>query len=440
MKVEGAMLYLVKQLLFDLNIKVERDSLESNFYRLGFIAPVACIVSFFHIVLFYAFVKTTSTNEILWRDSIIRIHFVVLAVFSLVICVLLFDKKKCRLSLVKKNILQYAIISIVLLVSIGLTVYDQLVTQSIAPYIIISLAVAMSFLIKPLIALGLFSVNYVVFYWVIGLVQKNQAVLVSTRVNALSVNVLSLLLVCILWASYSVNLNQRKLIESQNNELQNSKFFLERMNDELELAFYQTQIKPHFFYNTLNTISYICLQDGQQASVLVEKLAVFLRRHFDFYEFNGKVTLFDEVELIKTYTDIQKARFLDRLTLKIEIENHLTSLLVPSLILQPLIENAIEHGILKRITGGKIILRVYELHDWVRFEVIDNGIGMSKEAIDKVFSSNHSIYKSDQTPLRKGIGLINIQKRLKKYYGSELEIIKNEFEGLTVAFVIHKQE
>lgn len=434
------MLQLIKDFFLKRNFIIEQQAVNANFTRLGFIAPVACIVSLVHIVLFYTFVKTASSNEALWRWGILVSHLSLLVMYLIVVLIFLYSRKKRVLSTRNELLVQYIHIPLIILIGITLTVFDQMVTQSIAPYIIISLAVAMSFLIRPTVALVFFSVSYVIFFSTIGITQNNAVVLVSNRVNGFSVNALSFAITCILWKYYSKNQTQKLLIEDQKIELEKNKLSLESINDELELSFYQSQINPHFIYNTLNTISYLCLEDSTRASSIVEKLAYYLRWHFDFHKFNNQVSLNEEVELIKIYIEIQKARFQERLDFQIDIDEHLYTVKVPSLILQPLVENAILHGVMKRSSGGKIILKASEDNNQIKFEVIDNGVGMTSEVIEKTLFMDTVQYTNEDVTQRRGIGLVNIRKRLHKLYCSTLVISNNEFDGVTVSFVLEKQE
>ena len=210
-----------------------------------------------------------------------------------------------------------------------------------------------------------------------------------------------------------------------------------RTKDEIELAFYQSQIAPHFLYNALSAIAMYCMTEPKKASNLILDLSFFLRKTFDFKKTQYAVTLEQELELITAYVNIEKVRFGNRLHIEYELDDVSRQLLLPPLILQPLVENAINHGIMKRLEGGSITIRAIHCGATVRFEVCDDGVGISPECIQYI----QSIQWNDELleiPIfeKHGVALKNIQTRLAKLYNSKLMITINESGGTTVSFEI----
>jgi len=165
-----------------------------------------------------------------------------------------------------------------------------------------------------------------------------------------------------------------------------------------------SQINPHFLFNTLNTVSSLIRFDPDMARTVLFKLANILRRrlksqiHF--------VPLKQELEFIDDYLDIEVVRFgQDKLQIRKEIEADTLDVLVPSMILQPLLENAIRHGIGPKIEGGTITLRAAHSKGHLIIEVIDNGVGIPEER-------RYGILES-------GIGISNVHERLKVLYGQD---------------------
>jgi len=165
-----------------------------------------------------------------------------------------------------------------------------------------------------------------------------------------------------------------------------------------------SQINPHFLFNTLNTVSSLVRFDPDTARNMVLKLSNILRRrlktqmHF--------VSLKQEVDFIDDYLDIEVVRFgKDKLQIRKEIDPDTLDLVVPSMILQPLIENAIRHGIGPKIEGGTITLRSRRQNGRLAVEVIDDGLGFPDERRPELFDS--------------GIGIRNVRERLKALYGQE---------------------
>lgn len=200
--------------------------------------------------------------------------------------------------------------------------------------------------------------------------------------------------------------------------------------EEQELALMQarvdaliSQINPHFLFNTLNTVSSLVRFDPDTARTVVLKLSNILRRrlkaqvHFS--------PLRQEIEFIDDYLDIEVVRFgRDKLQIRKEIDPETLEVVVPSMILQPLVENAIRHGIGPKIEGGTITLRAWRNNGRLAVEVIDDGVGIPDER-------RHEVYDS-------GIGISNVRERLKVIYGQEFsfEIESKPGKGTAIRFEI----
>lgn len=192
-----------------------------------------------------------------------------------------------------------------------------------------------------------------------------------------------------------------------------------------ELKFLQAQIKPHFLYNSLNTIISISQYDIDKARELLRDFSQYLRRSFDFRGLSQLVPLKHELDLAKAYIQIEKARFEERLEVTLDIPED-QEIRVPMLMLQPIIENAIIHGILPQAEGGRIDVSVSREESFLIFKVKDNGLGMTEEEISRVL-------KQDEN---KGIGLFNIDHRLRKLYGLGLTIISYPDKGTEISWFV----
>ncbi|MCF6094992.1 sensor histidine kinase [Microaerobacter geothermalis] len=197
-----------------------------------------------------------------------------------------------------------------------------------------------------------------------------------------------------------------------------------------EIKALQAQIQPHFLFNALNTIVSFSRTSPETARSLLIHLGNFLRRNL---EHKDLVPLKTELEHIHAYLAIEKARFGDRLIIKWEIEEQSRILLVPPLILQPLVENAIKHGILPRKSGGTIQISTMTLTGndgklFLKVRVDDNGVGME----EGISSTKKGL----------GIGLTNVNERLKAMYGEEstLSIKSTAGVGTSVSFMIPASE
>lgn len=192
-----------------------------------------------------------------------------------------------------------------------------------------------------------------------------------------------------------------------------------------ELSFLQAQIKPHFIYNALSVISSLTLTNPEKAKELVLDLSDYLRGSFDFESNEGLTTLRRELSLVKAYLSIEQARFKGRLCIEFEIND--INCTVPLLSIQPLVENAVRHGIMPMINGGKIWISIKNEQKYVKISVVDNGIGIDEEKIENILS------KSGKSG---SVGLKNIHRRLIKLYGRGLVITKGIENGTKVEFLV----
>jgi signal transduction histidine kinase len=192
----------------------------------------------------------------------------------------------------------------------------------------------------------------------------------------------------------------------------------------LEVAFLQSQIKPHFLYNVLNSIVASSYTDVERSRKLTSDLADYLRGSFRFSNAEQRITFEEEFSLIRTYVEIEQARFKDRLRFEVDIEEEMFQVNLPPLLLQPLVENAIRHGIGKRLEGGTVKLTAYEAEGEYRFVIEDNGVGIGSGQPGELPDSG-----SDR---HQGIGLMNINKRLKYEYGKELQMESEPGRGTRV--------
>ncbi|WP_040225123.1 ATP-binding protein [Bhargavaea cecembensis] len=199
----------------------------------------------------------------------------------------------------------------------------------------------------------------------------------------------------------------------------------------MEAAWLQSQIQPHFIFNTLNSISAFGMLDPDRMQELLEEFSNYLRLSFDFHNAEPLVPVEQELSLVRSYLYIEKARFQDRLAVEWDIDER-PDILVPPLSIQPLVENAVGHGILKVPQGGKIIIRIRDCDSFTEVSVADNGVGMPPEKVASLFSRNRS-------PGRTSVGLRNIDARLKQLYGKGLVVESRPGSGTTIRFYIPKK-
>ena len=204
----------------------------------------------------------------------------------------------------------------------------------------------------------------------------------------------------------------------------------EKLKDRIrqtELAFLRSQIKPHFLYNTLSVIDEYCLIDPPKASKLINTFAQYLRQSFVFDNLEDCIPVEKELSHVRSYVEIEQARFTG---LSVEYDLAYTeSFSLPQLSIQPLVENAIRHGVRKKAGAGKVIVRICEQEERICVEIRDNGAGIPAEALPSVL-----------TVQSESVGLVNIHNRLMLKYGRGLDIASVEGEGTTVSFSIPKEQ
>lgn len=192
-----------------------------------------------------------------------------------------------------------------------------------------------------------------------------------------------------------------------------------------EMAFLQAQIKPHFLYNSLNTIISLCPVDPAKTMELLGELSNYLRASFDFRNHDRFTSLEKELELVHSYLRLEKARFDERLDVEFAISGNMRSL-IPPLSIQPIVENAVRHGIMRKAAGGKIRIRIAERGGRVSVSVADDGVGMTPERLEAVMAGQAG----------RSVGLRNIQRRLLTLYGRGMQVESEQLRGTTVSFEV----
>lgn len=206
----------------------------------------------------------------------------------------------------------------------------------------------------------------------------------------------------------------------------------ENLLAEAEIRALQAQINPHFLYNTLNTISYYVRSDPDTARKLIQYLSDYFRHSLN--NPSKLIPLSEELHVIECYTELERARFGDRLKITYDFpKDKLNDIQVPPLLLQPLVENAVIHGIFKRPEGGKIKVGLIEHPKYFKIYVLDTGVGIPAKKRKRLLIDHK---RRDQ------IGLINVHQRLMSLFGSAcgLHIVSKENRGTLVFANIPKIE
>lgn len=187
-----------------------------------------------------------------------------------------------------------------------------------------------------------------------------------------------------------------------------------------ELRALRAQLNPHFLFNALNTIAALIPHEPEQAESMVVQLAKVFR-HLLTHAEKSFSTLQEELEFLRTYLDIEKVRFGERLIVEFDVDEDVATAMVPSLILQPLVENALKHGLAAKRGDNELIIRARRSADALALAVEDNGVGVSAVRLESA----------------SGVGLRNIRERLQTIYGARANLVlENIAQGGSRALVI----
>lgn len=189
---------------------------------------------------------------------------------------------------------------------------------------------------------------------------------------------------------------------------------------DLKVTIMLSQIRPHFIYNTLTTIKHLCKNNPQQAAETIDEFAVYLRGNLDSLMAKKLISFRQELEHTKNYLAIEKKRFGDRIQVSYEIEEE--HFLVPSLILQPLVENAVKHGIMPKEEGGTIQIKTRKEGSDYYITVADDGVGFDME--------------NQKKDGRSHIGIENTGNRLQSMCDGELYVTSHPGKGTTAVIRI----
>ena len=182
-----------------------------------------------------------------------------------------------------------------------------------------------------------------------------------------------------------------------------------------ELKALQSQINPHFLYNTLDSIIWMAEgKKNEEVVLMTASLARLLRQSISNED--EVVSIGKEVEYARSYLTIQKMRYKDKLEFEIAVEASILHIPLIKLVLQPIIENAIYHGLKYKESKGFLQVKGFMKDGNAVLQVIDDGVGMDQETLDHIYEKHKVNYRSN------GVGVYNVQKRLQLYYGSEYGI------------------
>ena len=186
-----------------------------------------------------------------------------------------------------------------------------------------------------------------------------------------------------------------------------------------ELSALKAQLNPHFLYNVFNTISASVPPEQEKTRDMIAELSDLFRYQLKASKVE-QVTLREELDFVNKYLALEKERFQDRLKIEVNVDEDIMNEMIPPMLLQPLVENSVKHGLSSLIEGGTISISIKKKGDKLAFEIADTGVGVGDK--EKIFEQ--------------GIGLLNTRLRLEKMYQSSLNLSDNLPRGLKINFSI----
>lgn len=217
---------------------------------------------------------------------------------------------------------------------------------------------------------------------------------------------------------------QKESIETEA-RLKERELSMEAHLKEAQLKYLQAQINPHFLFNSLNAGTQLAMmEDAEKTSVFLEKMADFFR--YNVHKMEGDATLAEEIETVDNYIYILNVRFAGDITYIKDVDETVDNIRIPSMILQPIVENAVQHGIHDCMEEGWIRLEVHREGEYLRITVSDNGEGMTPEMIQAVLEGRLHSGGGDKNSI--GVAMDNVIHRLQFYYNRE-NVLTIESEG-----------
>ena len=209
------------------------------------------------------------------------------------------------------------------------------------------------------------------------------------------------------------------------------------MDTQAELDALQSQINPHFLYNTLDSIRGQALYEGAaDIAEMTEALSTFFR--YSISNRNSVVTLEEELENVRNYFHIQQFRFNNRFRLSIlpAPRADLEQCLLPKLTLQPIVENAIQHGMEGKLGGGSIIIRIEGTEHLIQVTVSDDGMGMNDETLRRMQARLSGDTVTDTPSSRGGLALPNVARRIRLLFGKNYTVQMMSTQGIGTDVVL----
>lgn len=262
--------------------------------------------------------------------------------------------------------------------------------------------------------------TYIIFPFIMHITQALVFTLISRLNVGIEISVLLILMVMMLEQNRTMDRQQNEISEQREELLRR-----ERAINEMQIRLVISQIQPHFLYNALNAIYYLCEKDSSKAQEAINNFSDYLRGNMDALSGDSMIPLGKELQHIRSYLALEKMRFDD--DLYIEYDIGAKDFMVPALSLQPIVENAVKHGLGKQIGGGTLKIFTYDRGNHYEIIIMDNGVG---------FDPMHPKHADG----RSHVGVENVRKRLETLCDGQLEMESAPGIGTRAIVSIPKNE
>lgn len=197
------------------------------------------------------------------------------------------------------------------------------------------------------------------------------------------------------------------------------------------------QIKPHYLYNTLDVIRMVALdEDADKTAELLECLAHQLR--YVMGQHSERITIKEEIEMLREYFVIMRVRYEERITLVVQLKEDDENLLIPKMLLQPVVENAIKHGLRDKVGNGAVSIQVKRREDEIELIIMDDGVGMDEARLEALRASLGSEVKEEEpNSQHSSIGMRNVYNRIKMECGKDYGFTIDSVKGMGTIVTYH---
>jgi len=433
--------------------QIKESIRKSNIQRLLWLAVLAIPVNIYHVLTFLPRISSENPSVVSWGEGIIFCHSASI-VFFLIIGLIAFTqlrKKVINQKLVSLTIM-LTFLFIVLMGAIIVSV-DQLVTDAISPYLILSMIMALVFRVPPLQILPIYILSFVIFFIGIQIFQLDQDILLSNRVNGITIVSLAFLVSVIYWKNTITRFLQNRIIEKQKSELNEKLIQLQQLNDAKDKLF---SIIAHDLISPFNVITgmtgllknnfdsfekeevvnYIgnVNESSQKAYDLLVDLLSWARVQTG--AMISKPTVFDINSVIYNVISILKQSATTK-NLKLRYDNENSVLVFADIdMIKTVIRNLISNAIKYSFPESEIVITASQEDSKYRIAVKDSGVGISEENINAIFSTQSKM-STPGTHDEKGVGLgLTLCRDFLEKQGSKLEILSTPEKGSTFSFLL----